>query len=430
MLGESTTFRPGPLRGELSVPGDKSISHRALIAGAALIGRGETLRITHLNPGRDVRATLEALQALGIHIERDDAGVLVSSGRLRASAVPIDCMNSGSTARMLLGVCAGANVPATFDGDESLRKRPMEPVAAQLRAFGAKIETNEGRMPVRFTGTPAIETLNFILLTPSAQVKSALLFAGAFSGTAIKIAGDAHSRDHTERMLQGLGWDVKWDGRTISLGARAPETQTERNIAVAGDFSSAAFFITAAALTPGSALVVRNTGVNPTRTGLLDALRRMGARIELRDERVVCGEPVADVAVEYAPLHAIDIASDLVPRAIDEIPLLAVAAAFATGTTRISGIGELRAKESDRIAAIERLLAAVGIASEPAPKGLSITGGTPASTGGVVETHDDHRTAMAAAVLACAAGPIAIDSERSIDVSFPSFLSTLESVRA
>jgi 3-phosphoshikimate 1-carboxyvinyltransferase len=428
MLGDAITFRPGPLRGELTVPGDKSISHRALFAGAALAAHGERLRIAHLNPGRDVRATLEALLALGIRIERQGDDVAVSGGRLRESAAPIDCMNSGSTARMLLGVCAGANVPATFDGDESLRRRPMEPVAAQLRAFGAKIETSGGRMPVRLTGTPAIETLNFILLTPSAQVKSALLFAGVFSGTAIKIAGDSHSRDHTERMLQALGWDVHWDGRTVALGARAPEAR-DRSITVAGDFSSAAFFITAAALTPGSALVVRDTGVNPTRTGLLDALRRMGAHIELRDERVVCGEPVADVAVEYAPLHGIDVASDLVPRAIDEIPLLAVAAAFATGTTRISGIGELRAKESDRIAAIERLLAAVGIATEPQPKGLSIAGGTPASTGGVVETHDDHRTAMAAAVLACAAGPIAIDSERSIDVSFPSFLSTLESVR-
>jgi 3-phosphoshikimate 1-carboxyvinyltransferase len=429
MLGDATTFAPGPLRGELTVPGDKSISHRALIAGAALAARGERLRISHLNPGRDVRATFEALASLGIEMERDGDAVAVTGGRPRASGDAIDCMNSGSTARMLLGVCAGANVPASFDGDESLRKRPMEPVAAQLRAFGAKIETHDGRMPVRLLGTPAIETLNFILLSPSAQVKSALLFAGVFSGTAVKIAGDAHSRDHTERLLQSLGWDVQWDGRTVALGAGQPEVGGERHVHVAGDFSSAAFFITAAAVTPGSSIVVRNTGVNPSRTGLIDALKAMGARIELRNERIVSGEPVADVAVEHSALHAIDVAADLVPRAIDEIPLIAVAAAFATGTTRISGIGELRAKESDRIAAIERLLAAVGIASEALPKGLTVTGGVPAATGDIVETHHDHRTAMAAAVLACAAGPIAIDSERSIDVSFPSFLSTLESVR-
>jgi len=430
MLGDAVTFRPGPLRGELSVPGDKSISHRALIAGAALAGCGERLHVQNLNPGRDVRATLEALMALGVRIERSGDTAQIAGGRLTTPATTIDCMNSGSTARMLLGVCAGAGIAAVFDGDASLRRRPMEPVAAQLRAFGAKIETEEGRMPVRLLGTPAIETLNFILLSPSAQVKSALLFAGVFSGNAIKIAADAHSRDHTERLLQALGWDVAWDGRTIALGAQPPPVQGERTISVAGDFSSAAFFITAATLTPGSDVIVRDTGVNPSRTGLLDALRRMGAQIELRDERVVCGEPVADVAVTYAPLHGIDVAADLVPRAIDEIPLIAVAAAFARGTTRISGIGELRAKESDRIAAIERLLAAVGIASEAQPKGLTIEGGTPAANGTVVDTHDDHRTAMAAAVLACAAGPIAIDSERSIDVSFPAFLPTLESVRA
>jgi 3-phosphoshikimate 1-carboxyvinyltransferase len=430
MLGDVTTFRPGPLRGELTVPGDKSISHRALIAGAALAARGQRLRISNLNPGRDVRATLEALLALGIKADADRDVVAVTGGCLRESPAPIDCMNSGSTARMLLGVCAGAGVPAEFDGDSSLRRRPMEPVAAQLRAFGAKIETDAGHMPVRLQGTPAIETLNFILLSPSAQVKSALLFAGVFSGTAIKIAGDLHSRDHTERLLQYLGWDVTWDGRTVTLGARPPQApEAEAHVEVAGDFSSAAFFVCAAALTPGSALVVRGVGINPSRTGLLDALGRMGAHVELRDERMLCGEPVADIAVEYAPLHGIDVSADLVPRAIDEIPLIAVAAAFATGTTRISGIGELRGKESDRIAAIERLLAAVGIATEAQPKGLTIAGGTPAATGTVVETHDDHRTAMAAAVLACAAGPIAIDDERSIDVSFPSFLSTLESVR-
>jgi 3-phosphoshikimate 1-carboxyvinyltransferase len=430
MLGDATTFRPGPLRGELTVPGDKSISHRALIAGAALASLGQRLRISNLNPGRDVRATREALLALGMQAEIDGSTVVVSGGRLRQSAAPIDCMNSGSTARMLLGVCAGAGIPAEFDGDSSLRRRPMEPVAAQLRAFGAKIDTDQGHMPVRLHGTPAIETLNFILLSPSAQVKSALLFAGVFSGTAIKIAGDAYSRDHTERMLEHLGWNVTWDGRTIALDARPPEAGlAELHVDVAGDFSSAAFFVCAAAVTPGSALVVRGVGINPSRTGLLDALGRMGARIELRDERTVSGEAVADIAIEYAPLRAIDVSADLVPRAIDEIPLIAVAAAFATGTTRISGIGELRAKESDRIAAIERLLAAVGIAAEAQPKGLAVTGGVPAASGTVVDTHDDHRTAMAAAVLACGAGPIAIDSERSIDVSFPSFLSTLESVR-
>ena len=218
MLGDSITFRPGPLRGELTVPGDKSISHRALIAGAALASHGEQLRIAHLNPGRDVHATLEALLALGVRIEREGDDVAVGGGRLRESPAPIDCMNSGSTARMLLGVCAGANVPATFDGDESLRRRPMEPVAAQLRAFGAKIETSEGRMPVRLMGTPAIETLNFILLTPSAQVKSALLFAGVFSGYRHQDRGRfafaRPYRTHAEspRMGRAVGWPHNFIG--------------------------------------------------------------------------------------------------------------------------------------------------------------------------------------------------------------------------
>jgi 3-phosphoshikimate 1-carboxyvinyltransferase len=423
MVGVST-FLPGPLRGELTVPGDKSISHRALIAAACAPA---PVRVSNLNPGRDVRATLEALLALGCGIERSADGAVVSGGRLRAAAGPLDCMNSGSTARMMLGACAGAGVPARFDGDDSLRRRPMEPVAAQLRAFGARIETNEGRMPVRLLERLEIQTRNFILLAPSAQVKSALLFAGVFSGTAVSISGDRGSRDHTERLLRYLGADVAWDGRRITLGTAPLEAKP---IDVAGDFSSAAFFLTAAAVTPGSDLVVRNVGVNPTRTGLIDALLAMGAQIELREPRSIAGEPVADIAVRYVPLRGADIGADLALRAIDEIPLLAVAAAFARGETNVSGVRDLRTKESDRIAAIERLLAAVGIATTTQSGSVTIAGGVPASTGAIVDTHHDHRTAMAAAVLACGAGPIAIDSAASIDVSFPNFLSVLESVRA
>jgi 3-phosphoshikimate 1-carboxyvinyltransferase len=422
MLRAPTTFRPGPLRGELTVPGDKSVSHRALVAGA--FGT-EPLRIANLNPGRDVRATLEALIALGARIRVEGDDIVVAGGRLRESAAPIDCMNSGSTARMLLGVCAGANVPACFDGDASLRRRPMEPVAAQLRAFGANIETNAGTMPVTFTGTPEIQTRHFILISPSAQVKSALLFAALFSRTPITIDGDRGSRDHTEHLLQYLGAGITWNGRTIALTSFAIEPKP---IEVPGDFSSAAFFITAAAITPGSSIVVRNAGVNPTRTGLLDGLRAMGARIELRNPRSLAGEPVADIAVEYAALRGVAIAPDLALRAIDEIQLLAVAAACASGETTITGIRELRTKESDRIAAIERLLGAAGIGVVAQPGGISVVGGAAVPTGAIVETQHDHRTAMSAAILACAAGPIAIDDDSSIDVSFPTFLATLESV--
>ncbi len=418
------TFAPGPVRGTVTVPGDKSISHRALIAAATI---PQPVRISNLNAGRDVRATLEALSALGTRIERESGDVLVYGGRLRESTAALDCGNSGSTARMLLGACAGANVPARFDGDSSLRRRPMEPVAAQLRAFGAKIETSEGRMPVQLQGTPSIQTRSFILLSPSAQVKSALLFAGVFGKTAVDISGDRGSRDHTERLLRYLGADVTWDGRSISLGTAPLQAKP---IEVAGDFSAAAFFITAAAIAPGSELTVRGTGVNPTRTGLLDALRSMGASIELRNERTVAGEPVADIAVRYATLHPIGVGPELALRAIDEIPLLAVAAAFADGETTISGIRELRTKESDRIATTQGLLSAVGIETIARPDGLTVRSGARRTASAPVDTHDDHRIAMAAAVLACGAGPIAIDSDASIDVSFPTFLSTLAEVRA
>lgn len=418
------TFAPGPVRGTVSVPGDKSISHRALIAAASV---PQPVRIANLNTGRDVRATLEALAASGIRVERDGDDVVVHGGRLRESAAALDCMNSGSTARMLLGACAGANVRARFDGDSSLRRRPMEPVAAQLRAFGAKITTSEGRMPVELQGTPEIQTRSFILLSASAQVKSALLFAAVFANVAVDVAGDRGSRDHTERLLHYLGADISWDGRGISLGTAPLEAKP---IEVAGDFSAAAFFITAAAIAPGSELTVCGTGVNPTRTGLLDALRSMGASIELHNERTVAGEPVADVAVRYSPLRATDVGPELALRAIDEIPLLAVAAAFADGETTISGIRDLRTKESDRIATTQGLLSAVGIESIARNDGLTVCCGARSEATAPVATHDDHRIAMAAAVLACAAGPLAIDSDASIDVSFPTFLETLAGVRA
>jgi 3-phosphoshikimate 1-carboxyvinyltransferase len=302
----------------------------------------------------------------------------------------------------------------------------MEPVAAQLRAFGAKIATTDGKLPLRIEGTPHIETRRFILLTPSAQVKSALLLAGLFAKTPIAITADKHSRDHTERLLRYLGADIAWDGSSIELRGALTHANP---VTVCGDFSSAAFFIVAATVAPGSDLTIEGVGVNPTRTGLLDALLQMGASIELRNPREIAGEPVADIHVRQAALRGIAIGPDVALRAIDEIPVLAVAAAFARGETKITGVRELRTKESDRVAAIERLLRAVGIAVETAPNGLVIAGGTPHADGTRIETHDDHRTAMAAATLAAGAGPLEIDSDASIDVSFPSFLETLGSVQ-
>jgi 3-phosphoshikimate 1-carboxyvinyltransferase len=424
MPGKIVAVSPGPLRGSVRVPGDKSISHRALIAGAR---SAEPLRVTNLNPGRDVRATREALEALGAQIEPDGADVAVRAGALRSPQRTLDCMNSGSTARMLLGVCAGANLPARFDGDVSLRRRPMEPVAAQLRAFGARIETTDGCVPMDFIATPEIETRHFILLSPSAQVKSALLFAGLFAGVSVQVDGDRGSRDHTERLLHYLGADVEWSDRSVRLGSGPLAGGA---LEVAGDFSAAAFFITAAAITPGSTIVVPDVGCNPRRTGLLEGLGHMGAAIELRNHRMRSGEPIADIAVEHRPLSPTAIGADLALRAIDETPLLAIAAAFAAGTTTIDGIGDLRNKESDRLGGIRRLLAAVGIPAEAEGHRVTIHGGAPKLRAPSVETHDDHRIAMAAAVLACAAGPLSLDSDASLDVSYPGFLGVLERLRA
>ena len=416
-------FVPGPLDGRIRVPGDKSISHRALL----LLSKSPNAHaIRNWNPGRDVLATIAALRALGVGITHDDTSMIVQGGTLHDPDVTIDCMNSGSTARMLMGLCAGANLRAQFDGDASLRRRPMEPVAAQLRAFGARIETTNGTLPASVQGTSQPQTRRFILNSPSAQIKTALLLAGVYGGVPVTTLADKGSRDHTERLLRYFGADIVFDRSTVEL--RSMPSQF-KDVEVAGDFSAAAFFIVAATVAPGSSIVIENVGVNPSRTGLLEALVHMGADIRLQNERETCGEPVADIAVNAAKLHGIAISADVALRAIDEIPVLAVASAFASGVTRITGVRELRTKESDRVAAIERLLSAAGIAVESLPNGIAISGGTPRCNGEEIATHGDHRTAMAAAVLAAGAGTLAIDDAAGIDVSFPGFVQTLENAQ-
>lgn len=424
MTTTTATFTSGPLRGAVEVPGDKSISHRALLlAGAS----PQPITIRNLNPGRDVRATAQALTAIGARLEVDGTTARVQAGDLHDPQAVLDCMNSGSTARMLLGVCTGANLHARFDGDESLRRRPMEPVAAQLRAFGADIETTNGTLPARVGGRTQPQTRRFILISPSAQIKTALLLAGVYAGTPVSTLGDKGSRDHTERLLQYFGSDICFDRSRVELRSMPSRFA---DVDVAGDFSAAAFFIVAATVAQGSAITIPGAGVNPSRTGLLDALLQMGARIRLENRRERCGEPIADICVESAPLRGIAVSGDLALRAVDEILVLAVAAAFAHGQTRITGIQELRNKESDRLAAMLRLMRAAGVAIEPLPNGLAIHGGSPRCQGTLVETHGDHRTAMAAACLAAGAGALRIDDEHSIDVSFPAFIPQLRKVQA
>ncbi len=408
-------FEAGALRGEVWVAGDKSISHRALMFAA--VAPGEST-IHAPNRGADVLATRDAVAALGAQVDDRGETIVVRGGALRSPADTLDARNSGTTTRLLLGLCAGQGVTATFDGDASLRRRPMERVARPLRAMGADVQTTGGRLPATVRGIVAPPGGTFALEIPSAQIKSAILLAHLGARGRVTVTGDRHSRDHTERMLRHFGRTVEFDGETIVLepGVLAPQT-----VRVAADLSAAAFFVTAAAITPGSDLVVRDVGVNTTRTGFLDALLAMGADLELDKEREVSGEPVADLHVRYRTLHAIAIDEALVVRAIDEIPVLAIAAAHARGTTVIHGAQDLRAKESDRIATTAAMLRACGITVRELQDGMEIDGGGAHAPERTLETHDDHRIAMAAAVLAAPTGPHAIDDAGCIAVSFPEF---------
>jgi len=344
--------------------------------------------------------------------------MVVEGGRLHDPATTIDARNSGTTARLLLGLCAGHGISARFDGDESLRRRPMERVARPLRAIRAHVETTDGRLPAMVRGVMNPPGGEFALEIPSAQVKSAILLANLDATGPVQISGDRHSRDHTERMLRHLGRDIAFDGRTIDL---RPGKLKAGRIRVPADLSGAAFFIVAAAITPGSDLLLQEVGVNPTRTGFLDVLRAMGADIVLGNERDLDAEPVGDLRVRYRPLQATAIDGDLVVRAIDEIPILAVAAAHATGTTRVRDAAELRAKESDRVAVIASTLRACGVEVLEHPDGFDVTGGGARPPTQPLATLGDHRIAMAIAALAAPTGQHTIDDGRCTAVSFPEF---------
>jgi 3-phosphoshikimate 1-carboxyvinyltransferase len=408
-------FEPGPLRGDVRVAGDKSISHRALMLAAATPG---TSAIAQPNRGEDVLATRDAIAALGAAVDDRGDTIVVTGGALHDPKVTIDARNSGTTTRLLMGLCAGRGITARFDGDESLRRRPMERVARPLRALGADITTNAGRLPATVVGVREPPGGDFSLEIASAQVKSAILFANLDAKATVRIRGDHHSRDHTERLLRRFGRAITFDGETIEL---APGSLVAHDIRIPADLSGAAFFLAGAAITPGSHVVLREVGVNATRTGVIDALRAMGADINVRDERELDGEPVADIEVRYTPLRATTLEGDLVVRAIDEITILAVAAAHAVGTTHIRDAADLRGKESDRLTTITETLRACGIAVTERPDGLDITGGGARIPGRTLRTYADHRIAMAIAVLAAATGPHEIDDDACIAVSFPDF---------
>ncbi|MCL4525811.1 MAG: 3-phosphoshikimate 1-carboxyvinyltransferase [Gammaproteobacteria bacterium] len=412
-------IRPGSrLAGRFPVPGDKSISHRAVIFGALAEGVTE---VEGLLEGADVLATIAAFRSMGVQMEGPDKGHLRIHGAglqgLRAPVGPLDCGNSGTAMRLLAGVLAGQSFSSTLVGDASLQKRPMGRVLNPLRAMGAEIIAQDGRAPLHIHGRP-LHGIDYALPVASAQVKSAVLLAGLYADGQTCVTEPAPTRDHSERMLQGFGQSVERQGPRACL--RGGGRLCGQALQVPGDVSSAAFFLLGATIAPGSDLTLEGVGINPTRTGIIEILTRMGARIDLTALREVGGEPVADIRVRYAPLQGIAIPSRLVPLAIDEFPALFIAAACAKGQTVITGAEELRVKESDRIAVMAGGLRALGATIEERADGAIISGS--ALQGGQINSHGDHRIAMAFAMVALVAqGDIEILDCANVATSFPSF---------
>lgn len=405
--------------GEISVPGDKSISHRALLFLAIARGGGE---ISGLLEAEDCLGTLAALRALGVEIERLGEGRYAvagpPAGGFGAPVSALDLGNSGTGLRLLTGLLAGMGVTAELTGDASLRRRPMERIVTPLQRMGAAVEASDGRPPLRIAGHGRLKGIDYAMPVASAQVKSAILLAGLFAEGETVVREPAPTRDHTERMLAGLGVDVDWGNGRVRL---RPGPLSGTAIPVPGDLSSAAFFLAAAAARPGARLCARGVGVNPTRDGILRLLRRMGADIRLANERRVGGEPVADIHVMGRRLAAIAVDGSDVALAVDEIPALMIAAAQAEGTTVVQGAAELRHKESDRLAALCDGLSALGLAVKDRPDGLDVTGGPVA--GGMVDARGDHRIAMSFAMLGARAsrGRVEIRDVANVATSFPSF---------
>ena len=410
-----------PLRGELRPPGDKSVSHRALIF--ACLADGES-RVTGLLEGEDVLATLEACRQLGLQARKSgDTWILQGVGRdgLRAPSAPLDMGNSGTAMRLLAGVLAAQPFDSVLIGDESLSRRPMKRIVQPLTLMGARIETDpDGTPPLRIHGNPALEGIEYASPVASAQVKSCLLLAGLYARGRTVVREPHLSRDHTERMLPAFGVELAGD-RAVTGGGRLQGA----HVAVPGDISSAAFFLVAAALVPGSDLVLRNVGLNATRDGIVRVLQDMGADIELNDVHESGGEPIGDIRVRYAgPLRGVEIAAEQVPALIDELPVIFALAAAGEGTLRLRGAAELRVKESDRLAVMAQGLRKLGVAVEEFPDGIDITGG--AIGGGTVDGAGDHRCAMSFCVLGqVASGPVTVTGAHNIATSYPGFADDL-----
>lgn len=412
------------LRGELSLPGDKSISHRSVMFAA--LADGDT-HITGFLTGEDTQNTAKAMQALGVSIEGlGTEGLLVHGRGLDGLSEPsgvIDLGNSGTGMRLLAGLLAGQDFFSVLSGDQFLKKRPMARIVDPLRMMGAKIDGRSGGTlaPLAIRGGgKALHSIEYTSPVASAQVKSAVLLAGLYAEGETAVDEPSKSRDHTERMLRFFGVEVRERGNRVMLKGRQ-RLRAKGPLNIPSDISSAAFFIVAASIVPGSDLLIKNVGVNPTRTGIIDVLTGMGADITLENQREQAGEPVADIRVRYRKLHGIQIGGEMIPRAIDELPVLAVAASYAAGKTVIKDAAELRVKESDRIATIAAELRKMGAAVVELPDGMEITG-KDALKGAVCDSHGDHRIAMSVAVAGLAArGDTVVRDTGWIETSFPGF---------
>jgi 3-phosphoshikimate 1-carboxyvinyltransferase len=424
-MSKSITFKVNPggsLKGEARVPGDKSISHRSIMLGSLADG------VTHVKgflEAEDALATLQAFRDMGVKIEGPVNGELTIHGvgkhGLKAPEKELYLGNSGTSMRLLSGLLAGQAFDTVLTGDKSLSGRPMKRVTEPLKTMGAEIGTTEkGTAPLYISGKAGqLKGIDYTMPMASAQVKSCLLLAGMYAQGETSVTEPAPTRDHTERMLSGFNYPVKKEGNTVTINADGKLTASD--IDVPSDISSAAFFLVGASIAPGSDLLLKHVGINPTRTGVIDILKLMGANIEVLNERIVGGEPVADLHVTHSRLKGIDIPEELVPLAIDEFPVLFVAAACAEGQTRLTGAEELRVKESDRIQVMADGLKILGVNAEPTPDGMVIQGGNPIG-GGTVESHGDHRIAMAFSIAGLRANaPITILDCLNVNTSFPEF---------
>jgi 3-phosphoshikimate 1-carboxyvinyltransferase len=425
MTAATLTAHPsGPLKGQVRAPGDKSISHRALILGAMAEGRTE---IEGLLEGDDVLRTADACADLGAHVTRHGGGrwTVEGKGQFTEPMEIVDCGNSGTGVRLLMGAAAGFPICVQFTGDSSLQKRPMGRVLDPLGMMGARAEgENPGKLPLKLHGGD-LKSISYRLPVASAQVKSALLLAGLNAEGGVEVIEPEATRDHTERMLTAFGAQLEITPEGHGRRIRLPGGQKLHgsHVIVPGDPSSAAFLVVAGLITPGSEVRVDGVLLNPGRAGLYDTLIEMGANLEILNRREESGEPVGDLVARYGPMKGVDVPPERAPSMIDEYPILAVAAAFAEGPTVMRGIGEMRVKESDRIALMAAGLEACGVDVAEEPEGMIVTGsGRPPRGKAMVETHGDHRIAMAHLVLGLGAeGPVTVDEPGMIATSFPTF---------